>query len=88
MCIKQIYLNKLIVLLLGDEGDIMERPQTNITGFSIFDKNGHMCAIDAGLIENDVRIYMSGYLKSICTDSDEIDEESIPVKDVGPIIEW
>lgn len=66
----------------------MERPQTNITGFSIFDKQGHLCPIDSGLIESDVRLCMSGYLKSMWADSSEIDEESIPVKDVGPIVEW
>ncbi|XP_059051401.1 DNA (cytosine-5)-methyltransferase PliMCI-like [Achroia grisella] len=80
--------NEKLVLASGEEGDIMERPQTNITGFSIFDEQGHLCPIDCGLIENDIRIHMSGYLKSICSDSPDIDEESIPVKDVGPIIEW
>ncbi|CAH2980940.1 unnamed protein product [Chilo suppressalis] len=80
--------NEKLVLASGDDGDIMERPQTNITGFSIFDEQGHLCPIDGGLIENDIRIYMSGYLKSICSESPDIDEESIPVKDVGPIIEW
>lgn len=75
-------------MLSGDEGDILERPQTNITGFSIYDKQGHLCPIDGNLIESDVRICMSGYLKSIWSDSPEIDEESVPVKDVGPIIEW
>ncbi|XP_013164301.1 PREDICTED: DNA (cytosine-5)-methyltransferase 1-like [Papilio xuthus] len=80
--------NEKLLLASGDEGDIMERPQTNITGFSIFDQHGHLCPIDGGLVESDVRIYMSGYLKSICADSQEIDEDSIPVKDVGPIIEW
>lgn len=66
----------------------MERPQTNITGFSIFDEQGHLVPIDGGLVESDVRIHMSGYLKSICCESPDIDEESVPVKDVGPIIEW
>ncbi|XP_053609291.1 DNA (cytosine-5)-methyltransferase 1-like [Plodia interpunctella] len=80
--------NEKLVLSAGDDGDVMERPQTNITGFSIFDEQGHLCPIDAGLIESDVRIFMSGYLKSICSDSPDIDEESVPVKDVGPIIEW
>ncbi|XP_013143936.1 PREDICTED: DNA (cytosine-5)-methyltransferase PliMCI-like [Papilio polytes] len=80
--------NEKLLLASGDDGDIMERPQTNITGFSIFDQHGHLCPIDGGLVESDVRIYMSGYLKSICADSQEIDEDSIPVKDVGPIIEW
>ncbi|XP_060803321.1 DNA (cytosine-5)-methyltransferase PliMCI isoform X2 [Amyelois transitella] len=80
--------NEKLVLSAGDEGDVMERPQTNITGFSIFDEQGHLCPIDGGLIESDVRIFMSGYLKSICSDSSDIDEESVPVKDVGPIIEW
>ncbi|KAI8436671.1 hypothetical protein MSG28_010159 [Choristoneura fumiferana] len=80
--------NEKLVLASGDEGDIMERPQTNITGYSIFDREGHLCPIDGGLIESDARIYMSGYLKSICSESSDIDEESVPVKDVGPIIEW
>ncbi|XP_052741577.1 DNA (cytosine-5)-methyltransferase 1 [Bicyclus anynana] len=80
--------NEKLILASGDDGDIMERPQTNITGFSIFDEHGHLCPIDGGLVENDVRIFMSGYLKSICSDSSDIDEESIPVKDVGPVIEW
>ncbi|CAD0201424.1 unnamed protein product [Chrysodeixis includens] len=80
--------NEKLVLASGDDGDITERPQTNITSFSIFDAQGHLCPIDGGLVENDVRIYMSGYLKSICSDSHEIDEDSVPVKDVGPIIEW
>ncbi|CAH0715662.1 unnamed protein product, partial [Brenthis ino] len=80
--------NEKLVLASGEDGDIMERPQTNITGFSIFDEQGHLCPIDGGLVESDVRIYMSGYLKSICSESPDIDEESIPVKDVGPIIEW
>ncbi|XP_063536239.1 DNA (cytosine-5)-methyltransferase 1-like [Cydia strobilella] len=80
--------NEKLVLAAGDEGDIMERPQTNITGFSIFDREGHLVPIDGGLVESDLRIYMSGYLKSICSESPEIDEESVPVKDVGPIIEW
>ncbi|CAB3236806.1 unnamed protein product [Arctia plantaginis] len=80
--------NEKLVLASGDEGDIMERPQTNITSFSIFDEQGHLCPIDGGLVENDMRIYMSGYLKSICSDTIDIDEESVPVKDVGPIIEW
>ncbi|KAL4707840.1 hypothetical protein ACJJTC_001786 [Scirpophaga incertulas] len=80
--------NEKLVLASGDNGDIMERPQTNITGFSIFDEHGHLCPIDGGLIENDMRIYMSGYLKSICSESPDIDEECISTKDVGPIIEW
>lgn len=57
-------------------------------GFSIFDQAGHLLPIDRGHNENDVRIYMSGYLKSISADSHEIDKECVPVKDVGPIIEW
>ncbi|XP_045773016.1 DNA (cytosine-5)-methyltransferase PliMCI-like [Maniola jurtina] len=80
--------NEKLILASGDDGDIMERPQTKITGFSVFDEHGHLCPIDGGLVESDVRIYMSGYLKSICSDSADIDEESIPVKDCGPIIEW
>ncbi|XP_077290001.1 DNA (cytosine-5)-methyltransferase 1-like [Arctopsyche grandis] len=77
-----------LVLASGDEGDIMDRPHVSITGYSIYDKEGHLCPIDGGLIETDVRLYLSGYLKSICSDSPDIDSDSVPVKEVGPIIEW
>ncbi|GBP47570.1 DNA (cytosine-5)-methyltransferase 1 [Eumeta japonica] len=56
--------------------------------FLFFDKEGHLVPIDDGLIETDVRIYMSGYLKSICSESPDVDDDCIPVKDIGPIIEW
>lgn len=75
-------------IISGDEGDITERPHVNITGFSLYDREGHLCPIDGGLIESDVRLFMSGYLKSICSDSPDIDSDSLPVKEVGPIVEW
>lgn len=66
----------------------MDRPHVNVTGYSIYDKEGHLCPIDGGLIESDVRLYLSGYLKSICSETPDIDSDSVPVKEVGPIIEW
>jgi DNA (cytosine-5)-methyltransferase 1 len=75
-------------MILGEDGDIMDRPHVNITGYSVYDKDGHLCPFDEGLIESDVRLYLSGYLKSICSESSDVDSESVAVKDIGPIIEW
>ncbi|KOB70090.1 Cytosine-specific methyltransferase [Operophtera brumata] len=75
-------------LAFGKTADIKgDRPHINIMGFSIYDKAGHLLHIDSGLIEMGVPIYMSGYLKSICSDSHDIDED-VTVKDVGPILTW
>lgn len=66
----------------------MERPHVNITEYTIYDREGHLCGIDSGLIESDIRLYMSGYLNNICNESTEVKEESVPAKDIGPILEW
>lgn len=36
--------------------------------FSIYDKNGHLCPIDRGLIERNVLLYFSGYVKPVYED--------------------
>lgn len=55
--------------------------------FSVYDKEGHLCPFDGGLIERDVLLYISGYIKPIYED-DPTAEGGIAVKDVGPINEW
>ncbi|KAG8247308.1 DNA (cytosine-5)-methyltransferase 1, partial [Homalodisca vitripennis] len=77
-------------LFTGDEGDINEhdeRPQNKVTQFSIYDKAGHLCPFDGGLIERNVLLYFSGYIKAIYEENPEA-EGGIPVKDMGPINEW
>ncbi|KAG8239320.1 DNA (cytosine-5)-methyltransferase 1 [Ladona fulva] len=78
-------------LFTGDEVDEIdssdERPQNKITGFSVFDQEGHLCPFDSGLIEKNVLLYFSGYLKAIYEENKDI-EGGIPVKDLGPINEW
>lgn len=46
-----------------------------------------MCPFDTGLIEDNVRLYFSGYMKPIY-DEDPLPEEGLPTKDMGPIDEW
>ena len=57
------------------------------TIFSVYDKNGHVCPFDTGLIEKNINIYFSGYVKAIYEDDPSI-EGGIPGKDLGPIVEW
>lgn len=49
--------------------------------------NGHLCPFDAGLIEKNVLLYFSGYMKAIFEENSS-PEGGIPTKDMGPINEW
>ncbi|XP_014253428.1 DNA (cytosine-5)-methyltransferase 1-like [Cimex lectularius] len=77
-------------LFTGDEevvDDYDSRPQNKITHFSIYDKAGHLCPFDNGLVERNVLLYFSGYLKPVYEEDGRI-EGGIPTKDLGPINEW
>lgn len=58
-----------------------------MTGFSVYDKNGHLCPFDTGLIESNKLLYFSGYMKAVY-DEDSSTENGIATKDMGPIAEW
>ncbi|KAL1124037.1 hypothetical protein AAG570_001807 [Ranatra chinensis] len=77
-------------LFTGEEACVEEhdeRPQNKITYFTIYDKAGHLCPIDSGLIERNVLLYFSGYVKAVYEESPDI-EGGIPTMDLGPINEW
>ncbi|XP_076670133.1 DNA methyltransferase 1a [Andrena cerasifolii] len=79
-----------LCLFSGDESFIHEsdeHPQNKLTYFSVYDKNGHLCPFDAGLIEKNVKLYFSGYMKAIY-EEDTSPEGGVPAKDMGPINEW
>ena len=55
-------------LFTGNEEEINEadeRPQHKITNFSVYDKSTHLCPFDTGLVEKNVELYFSGYVKPI-----------------------
>ncbi|OXU20811.1 hypothetical protein TSAR_006495 [Trichomalopsis sarcophagae] len=85
-----VLLDPKLCLFNGDELDITEgdaRALNKVTCFSVYDKNGHLCPFDGGLIEKNINIYFSGYVKPIYDDDPSI-EGGIPGKDMGPIVEW
>lgn len=53
----------------------------------MYDKQGHLCPFDGGLIERNVLLYFSGYVKPIYED-DPSTEGGVPAKEMGPINEW
>lgn len=55
--------------------------------YSVYDKNGHLCPFDTGLIEKNVVLYFSGYMKPIYEEN-ACPEGGVPAKDMGPINEW
>ncbi|XP_017756525.1 PREDICTED: DNA (cytosine-5)-methyltransferase PliMCI-like [Eufriesea mexicana] len=79
-----------LCLFNGDESFIHENdqhPQNKLTYFSVYDKNGHLCAFDTGLIEKNVKLYFSGYMKAIYEEDTSL-ENGVPAKNMGPINEW
>ncbi|KAL4142386.1 hypothetical protein QTP88_004853 [Uroleucon formosanum] len=76
--------NEILANIYTDNDDGV---QHNLTNYSIYDENGHMCSIDSGVMERNVTIYMTGYVKPIYDNSPSI-EEGIPAMALGPILEW
>ncbi|CAN7949496.1 unnamed protein product [Ixodes pacificus] len=72
---------------LCSQDDLTEQPQFKITRFTVYDEYGHVCPFDSGLIESDVPLYMSGYMKSICAE-DPSTKDGVPVTKLGPIVSW
>ncbi|CAG9770763.1 unnamed protein product [Ceutorhynchus assimilis] len=62
-------------------------PTHKITHFSVYDEKGHLCGFDAGLIEENVSLRFSGYIKKIDEDDSSI-INGVPAYDLGPILEW
>uniref|UniRef100_A0A8C5CVZ0 DNA (cytosine-5)-methyltransferase n=1 Tax=Gadus morhua TaxID=8049 RepID=A0A8C5CVZ0_GADMO len=62
-------------------------PQHKITNFSVYDKKGHLCPFDAGLIEKNVELYFSCVVKPIYDDNPCLDG-GVPAKKLGPINAW
>lgn len=74
----------------GEEEDISsmdQRPQIKVTSFTVYDKHKHICPFDSGLIEKNIELYFSGYLKAIY-DEDPSQNNAIVTKNLGPINEW
>uniref|UniRef100_A0A665UGH7 DNA (cytosine-5)-methyltransferase n=1 Tax=Echeneis naucrates TaxID=173247 RepID=A0A665UGH7_ECHNA len=62
-------------------------PQHKITSFSVYDKHGHLCPFDSGLIEKNVELYVSCVVKPIYDDNPCMDG-GVPAKKLGPINAW
>uniref|UniRef100_A0A4W3HR48 DNA (cytosine-5)-methyltransferase 1 n=1 Tax=Callorhinchus milii TaxID=7868 RepID=A0A4W3HR48_CALMI len=62
-------------------------PQHKVTSFSIYDRKGHLCPFDTGLIERNVELYFSGVVKPIYDDNPCLDG-GVKAKKLGPINAW
>nr|XP_023026505.1 DNA (cytosine-5)-methyltransferase 1-like [Leptinotarsa decemlineata] len=77
-------------LFTGTEESIAEAdeiPTHKITYFSVYDDKGHLCSFDSGLIEKNIPLRFSGYVKPIY-DENPSPDDGIPGHDFGPINEW
>jgi DNA (cytosine-5)-methyltransferase 1 len=48
----------------------------------VYDKEGHLCPFDNGLIEQNVLLYFSGYMKAIYEESPDPEGEVIKKRSV------
>ena len=55
--------------------------------FSVYDKHGHLCDFDSGLIEKNKEVFFSCYVKPIYEDNPSADG-GIATKKLGPINSW
>ncbi|XP_056678753.1 DNA (cytosine-5)-methyltransferase 1-like [Monodelphis domestica] len=62
-------------------------PQQRVTSFSVYDKKGHLCPFDTGLVEKNIELYFSGTVKPIYDDNPCLDG-GVRAKKLGPINEW
>ncbi|PSN43418.1 hypothetical protein C0J52_02651 [Blattella germanica] len=72
--------NSVNVRSPATEGDIHEhdhRPQNKLTHFSVYDKEGHLCPFDNGLIEKNTMLFFSGYMKAIYEENADPEGESL-----------
>ncbi|VVC27920.1 DNA (cytosine-5)-methyltransferase 1-like,Bromo adjacent homology (BAH) domain,DNA (cytosine-5)- [Cinara cedri] len=76
--------NEVLANIYTDELNVITH---NVTNYSIYDENGHLCSMDSGIIERNVPIFLTGYVKPIY-DHDSSFENGIAVKELGPILEW
>lgn len=51
---------------------------------SVYDKRGHLCPFDTGLIERNIELYFSGAVKPIYDDNPCLDGESKAEEPPGP----
>ncbi|ETE68495.1 DNA (cytosine-5)-methyltransferase 1, partial [Ophiophagus hannah] len=62
-------------------------PQHKVTFFSVYDRKGHLCPFDTGLIERNIELYFSGAVKPIYDDNPCLDG-GVRAKKMGPINAW
>ncbi|XP_074058265.1 DNA (cytosine-5)-methyltransferase 1-like [Macrotis lagotis] len=82
--------DKLLCIFDDNEQDIESLdyfPQHRVTCFSVYDKLGHLCPFDTGLVEKNIELYFSGIVKPIYDESSS-PEGGIKAKALGPINVW
>uniref|UniRef100_A0A803TQR8 DNA (cytosine-5)-methyltransferase n=1 Tax=Anolis carolinensis TaxID=28377 RepID=A0A803TQR8_ANOCA len=62
-------------------------PQHKVTSFSVYDRKGHLCPFDTGLIERNIELYFSGVVKPIYDDNPCLDG-GVRARKMGPINAW
>ncbi|XP_022173545.1 DNA (cytosine-5)-methyltransferase 1-like [Myzus persicae] len=75
--------NDVLANIFTDNFNII---QHNLINYSIYDENGHMCSIDSGMMERNVNLYITGYVKPIYNHS--LDIKGGIACMAGPILEW
>eukprot|EP00095_Tigriopus_kingsejongensis_P000286 maker-scaffold253_size237113-snap-gene-1.26 protein:Tk00286 transcript:maker-scaffold253_size237113-snap-gene-1.26-mRNA-1 annotation:"dna cytosine-5-methyltransferase 1" len=75
--------------LVMDDSDALEDPRQyyRVTQFNFYDREGHLVALDQGVVETGKELLFSGFLK-VVTDDSPLADDGIPVRDAGPLEQW
>eukprot|EP00095_Tigriopus_kingsejongensis_P009171 maker-scaffold145_size311916-snap-gene-0.17 protein:Tk09171 transcript:maker-scaffold145_size311916-snap-gene-0.17-mRNA-1 annotation:"dna (cytosine-5)-methyltransferase -like" len=69
--------------LISVEGSESDHPQAWLHEFSVMDSDGHLVLFSEGLVNAGTKLYFDGVVKPIFGD-----EQDMPVKGCGPILQW
>ncbi len=64
-----------------------DRPEYRLTQFTFYDREGHVVPFGSGLVERNVELLFSGYIKPVYDDNPNA-EGGVAMCDGGPLAEW
>ncbi len=68
-------------------GEVEEVPVHKLTEYTVFDRNGSLAPLDAGLLEKDHELFICGCIKPIFDETNTCDGGPFCSR-IGPITEW
>ncbi len=79
--------SRLTAMMEDIAGEVEEIPVHKLTEYTVFDRNGSLAPLDAGLLEKDHELFICGCMKPIFDETNTCDGGPFCSR-IGPITEW